>query len=60
MSRRSVHACRTAASTCEKDGMPPRGSGGKYVPAKNARPSGVVKTESGQPRLRVNALAAAR
>ena len=56
----SVHASVTASSTCRNAGWPCTGTGGKYVPAKNARPSGVAKTVSGQPSSAVKAEAAAR
>ena len=46
---RSRQASATAASTCRKDGIPIRGSGGKYVPPWNGFPSGVRKTLIGHP-----------
>ena len=39
--------------------MPWRGSGGKYVPARNGIPSGVMKTVIGQPPCPVSACVAA-
>ena len=42
-------AFATPITTCGQDGMPLRGSGGKYVPAKYGTPSGVRNAFSGQP-----------
>ena len=48
-SLRARHVSATARSTSGKLASPCRGSGGKYVPAKNGRASGVMKTVVGQP-----------
>ena len=48
-SRSCDHVRAIVVTTWEKLGIPSRGSGGKYVPAKNGRASGVVKTLSGHP-----------
>ena len=48
-SRRVRQASAMASRTCVHAGIPGRGDGGKYVPAKNGTWSGVQKTFSGQP-----------
>ena len=48
-SRRCPHTSVRAASTVRKDGVPARSAGGKYVPPKNGRRSGVRNTLIGHP-----------
>ena len=48
-SRRWVQASLSACSTWVNAGVPCRGSGGKYVPAKNGSPSGVRMQVIGHP-----------
>ena len=56
--RSAARRPRSPRGTCRKLGRPWRGSGGKYVPPQNGRPSGVRKTVSGQPPCPVSATTA--
>ncbi len=47
--RRCSHTSLSAARTVRNDGVPPRSAGGKYVPPKNGRRSGVKNMLIGHP-----------